>query len=243
MAEFSSHELKKEEDDQIDPVEENDSSSNIRTFLWLIVILITSVFLILSIRYFYTSNIIEIPHPVSGNPIKISVQDSYEYKGYTFNYADDLWYVTIFSGNTELIVPLHYGPRDLLDIPLTGYVDNNFTTPDKIYVAFDPTATPRNYTALAMGEISLSLARALGQNIESACTKNLTIDIDGRQDRSCLIAPKVTCEDKDKAVIEIIPGKKPKVSLLGNCIKVQGEGEDLLRAADRMLLKWYKVMD
>ena len=146
-----------------------------------------------------------------------------------------MWWTQVQRDRTNQIYNLqfHYGPRDLEDIPVIGNVDT-FTSYNATYVSFDPDQINLGHTALASAELSLNLGQVLGILPIAACTRNIT-DI-------CFISPIITCNSRRPAII-MEPSDHPEVIKQGEgCIRILGNGTDLVRSTDRLLLEWYGVM-
>ena len=160
---------------------------------------------------------------------------NYVYNGFSFVYVDNLWYTQVQRPDGTLLdVPLHFGPRDLEDIPAIGNINDQFKQP-RIYITFDPNDRSLKFVALSSAELSLNLAKGLEILPIAACAKNET--------EACGNRPIVTCEDNDKAVIYLKQTDSTGiVRLEGNCIELKGEGWELVKATDRLLLQWYQVM-
>jgi hypothetical protein len=52
----------------------------------------------------------------------------------------------------------------------------------------------------------------------------------------------VTCDDKDKAVIQIVAEEPTQIVMEDNCITLQGKEFELLKAVDKLLYLWYKII-
>jgi len=161
-------------------------------------------------------------------------EDNFVYNGYAFVRAGNLWYTQIQRGNILFNVPLHFNPLQLEDISIKGKLDDSFSKQGFVYVTFDPKDGNLNYVALTAAELSLNLYKALGQNPVAACTEDITMDCEGR--------PIKTCDNTDKPVIYIKKANKTGLILDGNCLTIQGNDEELIKAADRLLYQWYGVM-
>ncbi len=160
---------------------------------------------------------------------------NYIYNGFSFVFVDNLWYTQIKRKDETLLdVPLHFGPRDLEDIPITGEINDKFKQPTA-YITFDPTEDDFKFVALSSAELSLNLARGIEVMPIAACDRNKTA--------ACIDRPIVTCENKDKAIIYLKQTNETgEVKLGGNCVEVSGDGWELVKATDRVLLQWYQVM-
>ena len=166
---------------------------------------------------------------------EIPLPDDYYYKG-KFHFVKDggLWKTEITFGNKFINIPLHYSPRDLENVSLEGEVDSRFINSSKLYITFDPRDNI-GYVALATSELSLNLVQGMNIGVIAACAANST--------EACYSRPIVTCNSTDNGVIYIKEAKEPKIIMDGNCITLQGKGTHLVRAVDRLLLKWYRIMD
>jgi len=159
-------------------------------------------------------------------------ENDYVYNGFSFVYFNDGWYTQLIRGNVLYDVPLHYGPRDVENITITGKLDPNFGSGRVVYITFDP---GDYYTGFAAIELSLNLGKGMDAITKSACDNNYDID-------ACNEREIITCADKDKSVIHIKQANETKVRLLGNCVVIEGKDKELLRATDSVILHFYGVM-
>ena len=85
---------------------------------------------------------------------------------------------------------------------------------------------------------AIAIAESLhnGFNIEpvAACTEQKT--------EGCVGRPILNCNAQNASVIYLKQADETKVTLSGNCMTIQGKDEELLRATDRVLLKWYRIL-
>jgi hypothetical protein len=170
---------------------------------------------------------------------------AYAYNGYSFVYYDDLWYTQVKNqlGGELYDIPLHYGPHDLTDITVTGSLNDyflNLGTNDipgdyvlRTYLTFDPEDENLGYVALATGELTQNLATTFGVAFIPACTQ---------EGSGCEGVPIITCDSTDAPVIYLTSGSPTIVYADDNCITLQGDREELVRAVDRFVLKLYNVM-
>ena len=158
----------------------------------------------------------------------------YMYNGFSFIKQQNLWYTQVQSriNNTVFDVPLHYGPRDLEEIPVVGSLDKTFISKD-IYITFDPTSTDMQYIALAAAELSLSLVKGIGVVPKAACASKET--------DACSDRPIIDC-NSGKPAIYVKQSEANMVRLLGNCAIVQGDNENIVKSADKFLLMQYGIM-
>lgn len=160
--------------------------------------------------------------------------NSYVYEGFSFVKVDDLWYTQLQKGNTIFDVTFNYGPEELEDLPVEGSLTKEFIESKKFYITFDPEGEYLRHIAVANYGLSNSLVRAFGFDLEAGCLTNTTED--------CATAEIITCDDVDKNIFYFKEDAEAKVIFDNNCVVLQGEGSDLVRAKDRLLLRWYNIM-
>lgn len=169
---------------------------------------------------------------------KLDPEQGYMYKGiYSFVKLGGLWYTQLKSpsGRSLYNIPLHFTPRDLEDLTIEGSLDKRFSDAEEVYITFNPLGKDLPHVALAIGEFDQSLITSFGKIPIGACDKNET--------KGCKDRPIVTCEDEDKAVVYFNESIETKIIFSGNCVIIQGYGSELVRAVDRVLMKWYKIME
>ena len=159
----------------------------------------------------------------------------YYYNGFSFVKGKDMWFTQIQPpGKNKLYtIELRYGPRDLEEIPVIGN-PKLFLTINKTYITFDPTDKNLKYIGLAIGDIDLNLIKVLGIEPVAACTKNHP---------DCSGIPIKNCDSKESPVILVQQDPVAFVEQRGNCLIVQGNDLELVKAADKLLLYLYGIMD
>ncbi len=168
---------------------------------------------------------------------KLKPNQGYIYNEYSFVFANGLWYTQVqtIGGTTLFNIPLHYGPRDLEDLPIEGKLNTSlFNSNRGIYITFDPLAQNLNYVALAVGEFDQNIIKAFNKIPIAACDKNET--------NACKTRPIIICNSTNKPVLYLQQKPETKVIYDNNCIIVQGIGPEIVRATDRLLLKLYGIM-
>lgn len=172
---------------------------------------------------------------MTGHTVKGVIDERYQYNGFNFVQIDDIWYTEMVNRNRRLTIPLHYGPKDVETVTLTGEIDSRFIDAKLVYVTFNPLDHNLSYVAIANGELSLSLARAMGLKLKAACIQNAT--------SPCAKQPILSCgADKEHAIVELRQANETSVTYMGNCVLIQGRDWELVKAVDRVLLKWYNIM-
>ncbi len=158
----------------------------------------------------------------------------YVYNGFSLVKADGLWWTEIVKyGDTLLKIPLHFGPKDLENITFEGSLSPSFNLQPDIYVAIDPTVSDKYY-GLALSELNFNIVKGVDRRPIGACTK---------EDSACENRTIISCAQVEgRAVVELALAKETSIELSGTCIKISAQKENLVRAVDRLLYKWYGVM-
>ncbi|PIZ50511.1 hypothetical protein COY27_06990 [Candidatus Woesearchaeota archaeon CG_4_10_14_0_2_um_filter_33_13] len=161
-------------------------------------------------------------------------EEGYLYNGFSFVYVDGLWWTEVNKGETLTKIPLHYGAREVEDILITGEISSNFgATP--IHIAIDPTVNYNKYYTLALMEMNNNIVQGTKNTIVAACNQN---------DSVCEDYPVVDCNNPEgKSIIELLVSEETQIELKETCIRISGNGLDLVKAADRLLLQWYHIMN
>ena len=206
-----------------------------RRMLWMAGIVAVVLLLVFTFTFFRSEEVATI-QDVSGHTVAGVIDERYSYNGFNFVKIDEVWYTEMLNNNRRLTIPLHYGPKEMEDIKITGEVDDRFTRAKLVHIAFNPVDHNLSYVALANGELSLSLSRAMGLKLKAACVVNET--------NPCAKQPILSCDtDREKAIVELKQSDETSIQYKGNCILITGRDWDLVRAVDRLLLKWYRIME
>ena len=165
---------------------------------------------------------------------KLSDDRGYMYNGYSFVKYDGLWWTIIKLFDKGIQVPLHFGPQEVVDIPVSGSLTDKFNAGEEVHIGIDPKVTNKYYT-LSISELSFNIASGVQRLPVGSCTED---------DEACVGRPIISCENNpdNKPIIELVLGGEPKVTLDGACVKIQGSEYDLVKAVDRFLLRWYTIM-
>ncbi|MEM2915747.1 MAG: hypothetical protein QXT19_00050 [Candidatus Woesearchaeota archaeon] len=158
-----------------------------------------------------------------------------------YKMSDGMWHTAWQRDGQIFDVSLRYSPLEVEKVPTSGALNRTFLRPP-YYLTFDPDSNSTNssnntdfkYLALAFSELGLSWSRGMGNEVITACTKNLSV--------ACAGHPIITCDDDDKAVFYVRIAEKPRVTLDGNCLIIEGQGLELIKAVDRVLYHFYRIM-
>jgi len=194
---------------------------------WLIIVIPVIIILViiggvLGIKFFYK------PQP------KIQ---TIEFNGFTFVNDSNIWKTQIQMQNKIYNLMFKYNPYDVEDIKI-NYHFNWFTklTAERryMYITFDPEDDNLGYIALAATDLTRALTRVYGITPVATCTKNIT---DG-----CSNVPIKTCKTTSMPVIYLDDNPVQNITYAANCLTIQGENDDLLKAVQRVLFDWYKII-
>lgn len=161
------------------------------------------------------------------------IYPSYTYNEFEFVKMQGLWHTQWQRGDEIFSLHLRYGPRESEEIPIFSQENETFKVTNKLYITFDP-GIGLKYVALAAAELSLNLFKVFNMTPIAACTKNLTT--------ACHERPIITCDNTDEAVIYLKESSPAKITLKSNCIIIQGKGEELVKAADKVIWIQYGII-
>lgn len=166
---------------------------------------------------------------------ELDPEEGYIYGQYSFIFTDGLWWTDIKQEDRWLKVRLHFGPREVSEVKVEGSLDERFNGGNEVYMAIDP-EFGNKYLTLALSEINLNVVQGIRRKPVAVCTRDNETVCEGRDILNCE-------NTKGKPVIELRYGGEPKITLKGTCILVSGEDYELVKAADRLIWQWYKVME
>lgn len=165
---------------------------------------------------------------------ELSDEEGYFYNGFSFVKVDGLWWTEINGYGTKIKIPLHFGPKELEDVNISGQLGAQFNAGNALFITFNPDVRNKYYN-LASSELIFNIAKGLEIEVIGACTKNAS-GCDNRTIISCKTA-------RNLPVIEMIEDENETGIILdSNCIKIIGNDYDIVKAADRLLYQWYGIM-
>jgi hypothetical protein len=166
---------------------------------------------------------------------KLKPEQGYIYNGYSFVNFSGVWYSRVQKGNTTYEVSFNNDPRSVENIAVEGTLSSRFLEGDTIYITFDPDVRGAKYVTVANAGLSISLIKGFGYRLIASCTDN--------QSMICQKNGVVRCGDEGKPVIYFKEDPVTKIILNESCITVQGEGPEMVKAKDRLLMDWYGMME
>ena len=172
---------------------------------------------------------------------ELDSEEAYTYNGFSFVEADGLWWteilVTYGEEKTLIKTPLHFGPRDLTDVIISGEFDSEkFNNGVDVYIPINPDVRNKYYS-LALSELNFNIVKGIDRRPIGSCTKESYI---------CEEREIISCENNpdELPVIELVLDLEQESSIeyQGSCIKIIGNGYGIVKAVDRILLSWYGVI-
>jgi hypothetical protein len=164
----------------------------------------------------------------------IETNPSVTVNGFVFEYYGGLWNTQWQLKDQIFNLRLHYNPQQVEDIKLEGQADARFNQPHT-FITFDPGEENLSYVALSAAELSMSMVNVFNITPVAACSENLT--------DACSNRPIVNCNNTNASVIYFKSGQPTKLDFRGNCLMIQGQGTELLRATERFLYAWYRILN
>ncbi|MBS3122357.1 hypothetical protein J4434_05755 [Candidatus Woesearchaeota archaeon] len=192
-------------------------------------------------------------------------ENNYLYNQYSFvrigsDTTGYMWYTQILNPSTKIKydIPLHYGPKEIEDIPVNGdinqflqmmYIYNNTLSeysefninetqfPNIAYFSFDPNSNNLDLINLAHHEIRTNMLQVLDVRLLPACTTD--------QNEACKKIAVLTCENKTLPIIvfnDVNATTATSIDINNNCITLNGYGKGIVKDVDRLLYKMYGIM-
>lgn len=157
--------------------------------------------------------------------------ESYKYNEYNFKKIDNRW--VTYIGKTPYY--LTYDPKSLEDIEINRNLNlAEFNSAKKIYLTFNPDEIPGE----VISEMQIYFMPLLSSKVFfiMACTEDIP---------RCEDAVLKTCSDatSEEKIIQIEIVNDTIVNYNNNCLSIQGENEDLIRAVDRIIWDMLGVME
>jgi len=213
-----------------------------KILLWSIFALVAVVAAFIVVFLFFKNVAVERPQTIEDLHAlnlqgKLDPEEGYVYNQFSFVELDGLWYTLIQNptGTEQYSIPLHYGPRELEGIQAAGRLDDPlFNEEIEYFITFDPEGENLQYVALAVSEFDQNIIKVLGKLPVAACSENKTLP--------CQTRPIMMCDNTDRPVVYFKQKSPAQVIYDSNCIVVQGNGTDLVRATDRLLYGFYGIM-
>ena len=163
-------------------------------------------------------------------------EEGYVYNGFSFIKADGLWWTEVSLDNKLVKIPLHFAPKEVEHVKISGSLDPAFNVGEKVYLSIDPNVRDKYYT-LALSELSFNVAKGLDRLPEGSCTE---------ENWACENRTIISCENNPNnlPVIELdLEEGEEGIDIIGSCIKVKGNSYGLVKAVNRLLYQWYEVME
>lgn len=167
---------------------------------------------------------------------KLDPDKGFMYNSFSFVNANQMWFTKIknLEQNRIYNIQLHFNPRQVENISIDGDI-MQFSEFNGTYFTFDPIGSDLPHVAVAGSELSINLGTFFGMGVLAACTRNET--------EACQQRGIITCENNDQnPIIYIEEAAEPRIIQKSNCIRIQGNGFDLIRGVDKLLYVWMGIM-
>jgi len=161
-------------------------------------------------------------------------EEGYIYNGFSVVKADGMWWTEVNRFGTLVKIPLRYGPKEVEDIPFEGNLDSKFNEGEEVYISISPNVTNRYYS-LAISELSFSVLKGISRTPVGAWSE------ENNWETNHTI---ISCKNNpdNLPVIELSWQNETRVDMVGSCILIQGQDEEIAKATEKVLYKWYGVI-
>jgi len=191
---------------------------------WSIALLITIILLLFAGAKFFSDDTPE--------------YETMTYNNWEFTKIAGMWWFEWQKDDTVYQVPLRFNPLDAKGIPVVGKINTTkFNAEDYVYITFDLSNDSNQQfpiLALAATELTQNIASAIKRTPIASCTNN--------NSEACIERTIKNCKNTDEPVILLHEGGQSGVLLADNCIILQGDGIELVKAVDRLLYHWYGII-
>lgn len=239
------HSVKKDGDKEpgVEIINDDTSKNDNKVILFSLLILI-GTFILIFVGLNIYSNYVAVPEVIDIDELhqvnlagELGNETAYTHNGFSFVKADGLWWtevVTIINEEKTLVkMPLHYGPRDLVNVTISGELTDDFNKGKNVYISIDPSVINKYYT-LGLAELSANLAKGIQRSPVGSCIV---------EDPDCVGRDIVSCENNPEGLptieFSVDPEIESQIELLDNCIKITGNEEGIVKAVDYLILSWY----
>ena len=160
------------------------------------------------------------------------------YNGFPFVYYPDvqIWKTQWQNEGQLYNIYFHFNPLEAEKVPIyqKSPLSGAFNA-SSFYVSFDANATNNtDYFKIAVAELDLALVKIFERTPVGACSANNSI--------ACERRPIKNCDNTEEAVFYLVQQGEPSIVLDGNCVIIQGNDKELVRAVDRLLYHWYRII-
>ena len=222
-------EKEKQKKEEKEKPKKTKASLNLIIAITIIVILLSSIMFV--IKLFTPTTMDDLIQEIIE---KGETKQGYMYNGFVFVEYEGLWHTKLQRGTELYNLHFHYSPAHVDQIPVIGSLDSELDT-SEFYITLDPLEDNISLIALSSSELSLNLVKGMGAKIKPACYRN--------ESEACYGRPIITCDNTEEAVIFVKTAEETQVLLESNCITIQGEGDNLLKAVDKVLFDFYGIVE
>lgn len=220
---------KEESKEEITPETQPKKHSN-KPFYTLAVIIIVTILILFGATYFIKDYMNR----------KAQESTTLNYNNFYFEYSPtvEIWKTQWQKNEQELYnIYFHFSPLEAEKVPIfekNPLSEESFTS-NYFYVTFDALDNNTNdYFKIAVAELDLALVRVFNREPVAACAENNT--------EPCHTRPIKNCDNTDEPVFYLKQQGEPAIILDDNCITITGSDKDLIKAVDRLLYHWYRII-
>jgi len=158
------------------------------------------------------------------------------YNSFEFVDVDGVWRTEWQRDNQVYLLDFRFNPEQVEHVPVEGTTDIRFQF-KRVYLTIDPSSertSDTSYVTLAAVELARKLIDPFDRTVIPACTSNSS-ECEGR--------PIITCENTNTTVIYLKQAADTRIIFNGNCVTIQGSGEGIVMATNKILFQWLGIMD
>jgi hypothetical protein len=232
----------KKADEKKEAPKQQDPKSTSRGGKFVLIFIV--VIVVLFVASFITFKVMNKPQVIKTEAGILTIYNDkyYKYNNFEFRYTDGLWATQLYNPSTRSMynVPLHYGPKDLMDIQVNKQMIRflgqmqNFRGPGNVsavFVTYDPEVNS-SFLTLSYFELSQNLRDTMMIKTLPTLTRAFP---------SVQNATIKTC-DSNEPVIYLKYVNPAYIDYKGSCLIIQGQDYEMIKAVDRALLQFYNVM-
>ena len=208
--------------------------------LTLMIIGVLVLFGVLFGGFFWYNNTIGAPKTIDELHImnmngELDETEGMMYNGHSFVKYDNMWWTVVGVEQKEVTHPFHNSPKDVANISITGeFNSDTFNKNQDVYISTDPTIVDKYYSLGAIA-LSVSVGKGINKHPVGAWSKSYEYNPGN--------VSIVTCDNANgRAVVEFVQDNRTAVELDGTCMRVIGKSRESLRAMERLLYRWYRII-
>ncbi len=216
--------------------EKKERFDNILGAVLTLLILILTVFTIFTI-----SRLNSIPAPRLVDESRLQSDPTiYTHGPAVFRLWGDVWNTVIQKDGKQVITTFNYRPDQLESVNNTNlygdypYFVSEFLPHKPLYITYDPKDTNSAYLHMAVQELKDNLPVALDKEVALACSDPTKEECQGLTEIHGCMSPESKVYVREAPMTAVLYKK--------NCVIIQGQGEELIKATERFLFTAYGIL-